>query len=99
MNTQQNRVVADGPQVHQAEVSKQTNEEVEEQEMLAMVSEFECADLLENSVETATARITQCMGEVRLDEVWRLLLNSLHKYANIVQINVEITFLYKWYFS
>ena len=65
MNTQQNRVIADGPQVHQAEVSKQTNEEVEEQEMLAMVSEFECTDLLENSVETATARITQCMGEVR----------------------------------
>ena len=65
MNTQQNRLLADGPQVHQAEVSKQTNEEVEEQEMLAMVSEFECTDLLENSVETATARITQCMGEVR----------------------------------
>ena len=65
MNTQQHRLIADGPQVHQAEVSKQTNEEVEEQEMLAMVGEFECTDLLENSVETATARITQCMGEVR----------------------------------
>ena len=51
--------------MHQAEESKQTNEEVEEQEMLAMVSEFECTDLLQNSVETATARITQCMGEVR----------------------------------
>jgi len=59
----ENELIADGPQVHQAEVSKQTNEEVEEQEMLAMVSEFECTDLLENSVETATARITQCMGE------------------------------------
>ena len=58
-------MIADGPRVHQAEESKQTNEEVEEQEMLAMVSEFECTDLLENSVETATARITQCMGEVR----------------------------------
>ena len=57
---------ADGPQVHQAQESKQMNEKVEEQEMLAMVSEFECStDLLENSVETATARITQCMGEVR----------------------------------
>jgi len=61
----QNKVsAADGPQVHQAQESKQMNEEVEEQEMLAMVSEFECStDLLENSVETATARITQCMGE------------------------------------
>ena len=64
-NIKQNRVIADRPRVHQAEESKQTNEEVEEQEMLAMVSEFECTDLLENSVETATARITQCMGEVR----------------------------------
>ena len=62
---QRPRLTADVPQVHQAEESKQTNEEVEEQEMLAMVSEFECTDLLENSVETATARITQCMGEVR----------------------------------
>jgi len=59
----QNELTANVPQVHQAEESKQTNEEVEEQEMLAMVSEFECTDLLQNSVETATARITQCMGE------------------------------------
>ena len=50
--------------MHQAMEIKQMNE-FEEQEMLAMVSEFECTDLLQNSVETATARITQCMGEVR----------------------------------
>ena len=52
------------------------NEEVEEQEMLAMVSEFECTDLLENSVETATARITQCMGEVRSNDIATLTVST-----------------------
>ena len=51
--------------MHQAMESKQMNE-FEEQEMLAMVGgDFVCTDLLENDVETATAQITQCMGEVR----------------------------------
>ena len=36
----------------------------QEQEMLALVTEFS-TDLRHNSFETATAQITQCMGEVR----------------------------------
>ena len=82
LSTQQNRVIADGPQVHQAEESKQTNEELEEQEMLAMVSEFECTDLLENSVETATARITQCMGEVRQLVIKQTTTKSSRNFKN-----------------
>ena len=35
----------------------------QEQEMLALVTEFS-TDLRHNSFETATAQITQCMGEV-----------------------------------